>query len=240
MQIMMQTLCEWMQMGKDPVRSRIAPISGPKMMTKIALPTMCHPKAAGSFSSDEYSDTVSVKLLRAMPRKKPAMHSQAIIDVRSVWCATTGMKRGKLSQSCWQARRGTSYLIELSQRKKSPPWTPSAWKLSFCRKSVERWLGQGCRWERKWTDSKRCRPSSIQGSLRRKASPSWSSSRRRRKSTGQTECWGKFHPWASRCPSGRRSVSKKIPSLAPASPARGQFWWSPGTRAFVWSPPCSF
>jgi hypothetical protein len=42
------------------------------------------PKAAGSFSSDEYSDTVKVKLLSAIPLKNPAMHIQAIIEGISV------------------------------------------------------------------------------------------------------------------------------------------------------------
>lgn len=92
MQIKMQTLCEWMQMGNEPVRSRMNPISGPKIMTKIALPTMCQPNAAGSFSSDEYSLTVKVKLLSAMPRKNPAMQSQAIIEDISVCSAKTDKK----------------------------------------------------------------------------------------------------------------------------------------------------
>lgn len=92
MQIKMQTLCEWMQMGKEPVRSRMKPMSGPKMMTKIALPTMCHPNAAGSFSSDEYSLTVRVKLLKAIPRKNPAIQSQAIIEEISVCSAKTRKK----------------------------------------------------------------------------------------------------------------------------------------------------
>lgn len=89
MQTKMQTLCEWMQMGKDPVKSRMAPINGPKMMTKIAFPTMCQPNAAGSFSSDEYSLTVNVKLLSAIPRKNPAMQSQTIMLVTSVCSAKT-------------------------------------------------------------------------------------------------------------------------------------------------------
>lgn len=84
-----QTLCEWMQMGKEPVQSRMAPMSGPKMMTKIAFPTMCQPKAAGSFSRLEYSETVKVKLLSAMPRKNPAIQSHAIIEVSSVCSAKT-------------------------------------------------------------------------------------------------------------------------------------------------------
>lgn len=89
MHIKMQTLCEWMQMGKEPVKSRMKPINGPKIMTKIALPTMCQPNAAGSFSSDEYSLTVKVKLLNAMPRKNPAIQSQAIIEDNSVCSAKT-------------------------------------------------------------------------------------------------------------------------------------------------------
>lgn len=82
-----------MQIGNEPVKSRIAPISGPKIITKIALPTMCHPKAAGSFSSDEYSLTVKVKLLNAMPRKNPAMQSHAIIEVSSVCSAKTKIRK---------------------------------------------------------------------------------------------------------------------------------------------------
>lgn len=100
MQIKMQTLCEWMQMGKDPVKSRMAPISGPKMMTKIAFPTMCQPNAAGSFSSDEYSLTVSVKLLSAIPRKNPAMQSHTIMLVTSVCSAKT--KKRFFVKNCFQ------------------------------------------------------------------------------------------------------------------------------------------
>lgn len=32
---------------------------------------MCHPKAAANLSSGTLSDTVNVKLLNAIPRKKP-------------------------------------------------------------------------------------------------------------------------------------------------------------------------
>ena len=78
-----------MQIGNEPVKSRIYPIKGPKIMTKIALPTICQPNAAGSFSSDEYSLTVNVKLLNAMPRKNPAIQSQAIIEDNSVCSAKT-------------------------------------------------------------------------------------------------------------------------------------------------------
>lgn len=92
MQIIMQTLCEWMQIGKDPVQSRIAPINGPKINTNTAFPTMCHPNAAGNFSNEEYSLTVSVKLLSAIPRKNPAMQSQAIIEDNSVCSARTVMR----------------------------------------------------------------------------------------------------------------------------------------------------
>lgn len=76
-----------MQIGNESVQSRIAPMSGPKHATKRPFPTICHPNAAGSFSNDEYSLTVNVKLLNAIPRKKPAMQSQAIIDENSVCCA---------------------------------------------------------------------------------------------------------------------------------------------------------
>lgn len=78
-----------MQIGNDPVQSRIAPISGPKINTNIAFPTMCHPKAAGNFSNEEYSLTVRVKLLSAIPRKNPATQSQTIIEVNSVCSAKT-------------------------------------------------------------------------------------------------------------------------------------------------------
>lgn len=84
MQIIMQTLCAWIQIGKEPVQSRIAPINGPKHATKSPFPTICHPKAAGNFSNDEYSLTVSVKLLNAIPLKKPAIQSHTIIDENSV------------------------------------------------------------------------------------------------------------------------------------------------------------
>jgi len=89
MQIIMQTLCECIQTGNDPVQSRIAPINGPKRATNNPFPTICHPNAAGNFSSDEYSLTVRVKLLSAIPRKKPAMHSQTIMFVNSVCSAKT-------------------------------------------------------------------------------------------------------------------------------------------------------
>lgn len=43
------------------------PINGPNNVTNTALPIMCQPKAAGSCSSEQYSDTVNVKLLKAIP-----------------------------------------------------------------------------------------------------------------------------------------------------------------------------
>ena len=89
MQRIMHTLCECIQTGNDPVQSRIAPINGPKKRTNIPFPTICHPNAAGNFSSDEYSLTVRVKLLSAIPRKKPAMHSQTIMFENSVCSAKT-------------------------------------------------------------------------------------------------------------------------------------------------------
>lgn len=88
----MQTLCACMQIGNEPVQSRIAPMSGPKKRTKIPFPTICHPNAAGSFSKDEYSLTVRVKLLSAIPRKKPATQSHIIIDENSVCSAKTAKK----------------------------------------------------------------------------------------------------------------------------------------------------
>lgn len=78
-----------MQIGYESVQSRMAPIRGPKNRTKIPFPTICQPKAAGSFSKDEYSLTVRVKLLNAMPRKNPATQSHIIIDENSVCSAKT-------------------------------------------------------------------------------------------------------------------------------------------------------
>lgn len=91
----MQTLCECIHTGNEPDMSRIAPINGPNKATKIPFPTMCQPNAAGSFSSDEYSLTVSVKLLRAIPRKNPAIQSQIIIDENSVCSAKTVEIKGE-------------------------------------------------------------------------------------------------------------------------------------------------
>lgn len=99
MQRIMQTLCECIQTGNDPVQSRIAPINGPKRATKIPFPTMCHPNAAGNFSSDEYSLTVRVKLLSAIPRKKPAMQSQTIIFVNLVCSAKTIEMKKKIVEN---------------------------------------------------------------------------------------------------------------------------------------------
>lgn len=68
----------------------MAPISGPKQITNTAFPIMCHPKAPGSCSSVQYSDTHKVKLLNATPRKKPAMHNHVIKGVQLVSSAITG------------------------------------------------------------------------------------------------------------------------------------------------------
>lgn len=100
-----------MQIGNDPVKSRINPMSGPKIITNIALPTICHPKAAGSFSSDEYSLTVSVKLLKAIPRKKPAMQSQAIIEDNSVCSARTKKRNLKIKLLLKNNEMLLTYLI---------------------------------------------------------------------------------------------------------------------------------
>lgn len=45
------------------------PINGPNSVTKRPFPIICHPKAAGNCSSEQYSDTHSVKLLKAIPLK---------------------------------------------------------------------------------------------------------------------------------------------------------------------------
>lgn len=68
---------------------RNSPTSGPKHVTKTPLPTICQPNAAGNVSSEQYSDTVSVKLLSAMPRKNPQMNSQSITWLYSVCSAMT-------------------------------------------------------------------------------------------------------------------------------------------------------
>lgn len=135
----MQTVCAWIQIGKLPVMSRIAPIKGPKATTKTALPTMCQPNAAGSFSKLQYSDTVKVKLLKATPRKKPVIDSQINRFVQSVCSATTATeKRNTLAYMCdKQAIRSLTHLILLSPRKILMSWTPIAW-IPWCdRKSVE-------------------------------------------------------------------------------------------------------
>lgn len=69
------------------------PINGPKAVTNSALPTICQPKAAGNFSSEQYSDTVNVKLLSAEPRKKPHIDSQTMSSVQPVCSAITIYKR---------------------------------------------------------------------------------------------------------------------------------------------------
>lgn len=72
-------------------------MNGPKKVTKIPLPTMCQPNAAGNCSSEQYSDTVNVKLLSAMPRKKPQMNSHIIKLLYSVCSAITGRNCKQLS-----------------------------------------------------------------------------------------------------------------------------------------------
>lgn len=68
-------------------------MSGPRATTKTALPIMCQPNAAGSFSSEQYSDTVSVKLASAEPRKKPLIDSQTMMPVHSVCSARTAYEK---------------------------------------------------------------------------------------------------------------------------------------------------
>lgn len=65
----------------------------------MPFPTMCQPKAAGSCSSEQYSETVSVKLLSAMPRKKPQMNSHIITCPYSVCSAVTATTRVQNSRS---------------------------------------------------------------------------------------------------------------------------------------------
>jgi len=85
--------------GELPIwkRSRASkdylPINGPKHITNSALPTRCHPKADGNFSREQYSETVSVKLLNAEPRKNPQMDNHTISCVHSVCSAMTKNNR---------------------------------------------------------------------------------------------------------------------------------------------------
>lgn len=89
----------------------MTPIRGPRATTKIALPTMCQPKAAGSFSRVQYSETVRVKLLRAAPRKKPDIDSQTINWVQPVCSAMTGKRKELLEMECVSANIKGSPLI---------------------------------------------------------------------------------------------------------------------------------
>lgn len=50
---------------------------------------MCSPKAAGSFSNEQCSDIVSVKLLKAAPLKNPDTDNQAMIGIQAVCSAKT-------------------------------------------------------------------------------------------------------------------------------------------------------
>lgn len=81
----------WQRLPCQPVvrKRRRENMKNFKFVDRLNCFTMCQPKAAGSFSNDEYSLTVKVKLLNAMPRKNPAIQSQAIIDVSSVCSAKT-------------------------------------------------------------------------------------------------------------------------------------------------------
>lgn len=65
-----------MMYGKYFLLRRNLPIMGPKIITNNALPIKCHPKAAGSFSIVQNSETVKVKLAKAAPLKKPQTESQ--------------------------------------------------------------------------------------------------------------------------------------------------------------------
>lgn len=53
---------------------------GPNNITNNAFPIMCHPKAAANRSKGTLSDTVNVKLLNAIPRKKPDVDRTTIGD----------------------------------------------------------------------------------------------------------------------------------------------------------------
>lgn len=79
----------------------VLPKTGPKATTKSPLPTICKPKAAGSFSRDAYSDMVMVKLIRAAPLTNPHITSQIIIMVQSLCSAITVRDRdgGELEET---------------------------------------------------------------------------------------------------------------------------------------------
>lgn len=74
---------------------KILPSMGPIATTKSPFPTIWRPKAAGSFSKDEYSDIVIVKLINAAPLKKPQITNQIIIMVQSVCSARTVRNRNR-------------------------------------------------------------------------------------------------------------------------------------------------
>lgn len=69
------------------------PNTGPKATTNNPFPTMCSPKAAGSFSREEYSDIVIVKLIKAAPLTNPHITNQIINIVQSVCSAITAKNR---------------------------------------------------------------------------------------------------------------------------------------------------
>lgn len=54
--------------GGIHLRSIVLPINGPNAVTNSPLPIICQPKAAGSCSNEQYSDTHNVKLLKAIPK----------------------------------------------------------------------------------------------------------------------------------------------------------------------------
>lgn len=54
------------------------PIRGPNAITNKAFPIICQPNAAANLSKGTLSETVNVKLLNAMPRKKPEVDKTTI------------------------------------------------------------------------------------------------------------------------------------------------------------------
>lgn len=86
------------------------PITGPKNTTKSALPTKCQPKADGNFSSEQYSETVRVKLLSADPLKNPHIESHTSNCDHSV-CSAITMNISQIKYCKCKKKTNRSYFI---------------------------------------------------------------------------------------------------------------------------------
>lgn len=73
---------------------KYSPNSGPRATTNKPFPTLCSPKAAGSFSKVEYSDIQIAKFINADPLTNPAIASQvSIIGFSTCIAKTEKMKK---------------------------------------------------------------------------------------------------------------------------------------------------